>query len=517
MRRLLATLVLLSAPALAAQSAFLNPAFGDAGVAAPGVGTTSSVLDALLDANGGVLLAGEIDNRGGLIKLQADGSLDAAFGTGGSYTFVLDNRTSYLADVDLLDGGDILATGAASNTSQTDIGLGFVARLSPTGEPRSTFGDDGLVRIFEGTGYSRPALVDAEVLSDGRILVASSARDGELGQIIVLFLLQPDGSLDTTFGTDGVAIVDALVLIDDTVLLSDGRLILSGYLPTAPDGSESDAALVAVTPTGVLDTSFGVGGVERLSLGGDFDRYREIAIDSNGRIVASGTSSTTTNDVTTTEAVVARYSTAGALDATFGTNGVVRITGTNTRGGDISLLPDDRIVLVGTENVSSVLVAQLTEAGALDETFTSGGKAAFALSDGVFGLASAIYADGDILSAGYTYTNGNLSESSAFALRVTTGPVASEGTPGVASRLRLGVEGAHPARRVRVALSLAEAASVRVDLYDIRGRRAATLFDGALPVGDRTVEGPAGLAPGMYIVRALASDGSTAALPVVVR
>lgn len=511
MRRFLCTLLLFSAHALAAQSAFLNSAFDDDGIASPDVGTTSSALDAMLGDDGSVLLAGEIDNVGGLIKLLPNGSLDTSFGTGGSVEFTFGNRTGYVADVDRLDGGDLLVAGSASNTAQTDIGFGFVGRVSSAGTLQSSFGTDGIVRINEGAGYSRPAVVDAEVLDDGRILVAASARDPELDQIIVLVRLQADGSFDTTFGTDGVAIVDALILIEDAALLSDGRLVLSGYLPTSTDGTQADAALAAITTSGTLDTSFGTGGVARLSLGGDFDRFREIDIDSNGRIVVAGTSSNGT-----TEAAVARYTASGALDSAFGTSGVARVTGTNTRGADVSVLDDDRIVLVGTENAQSVLVARLTDAGVPDATFNADGKASFALSSNVFGVAGAIYDDGDILAAGYTYVGDNRDQSSAVALRVTTGPVDNENTPEALAGLRLGVEGAYPARRVRIALSLDEAAPVRLDLYDVRGRHTAMLFDGALPSGEHTFTGPDRLAPGTYIVRARAANGAVVSLPVVV-
>ena len=76
--------------------------------------------------------------------------------------------------------------------------------------------------------------------------------------------------------------------------------------------------------------------------------------------------------------------------------------------------------------------------------------------------------------------------------------------PGIGARtgLRFALVGAHPIRdEVRFLIELPRAARVRVDVFDVAGRRVAGVVDGALAAGPNEVRWAAGLAPGVYIAR----------------
>jgi uncharacterized delta-60 repeat protein len=146
----------------------------------------------------------------------------------------------------------------------------------------------------------------------------------------------------------------------------------------------TEAFVARFLPDGSLDTSFGGGdGWAALSQGGS--RADDVVIQSDGSIVIAGGVGTTL--------MVARFTTSGVPDATFGTGGVaVHPSVQATRG--VALQSDGRIV-VSTQvpgTADALGVVRLTPAGALDPTFDGDGVASTTL-----GLTDSIVFDGDIV------------------------------------------------------------------------------------------------------------------------
>lgn len=99
------------------------------------------------------------------------------------------------------------------------------------------------------------------------------------------------------------------------------------HAPSFESTSDRELALVKLSATGSLDTSFGGGdGIATLNAqaGGNAEVWRGIAVQPSGRIVVSGT---VEDEVTATDRdiVLARFATDGTLDTTFGSGGIVRL------------------------------------------------------------------------------------------------------------------------------------------------------------------------------------------------
>ncbi len=113
---------------------------------------------------------------------------------------------------------------------------------------------------------------------------------------------------------------------------------------------------------------------------------------------------------------------------------------------------------------------------------------------------------------------GGLSEASSevFAVYVTPQPLASEEGPGEAV-LSLSAPAPNPAATAsRLQLTTTEPVTVRVEIFDATGRRAAILHDGQLGVGSHALEvDVASFAPGLYIIRA-SGDGVSASRRLMV-
>ena len=103
----------------------------------------------------------------------------------------------------------------------------------------------------------------------------------------------------------------------------------------------------AQTTAGNLDPTFGTGGIVRTDFAGNIDQANAVAIQPNGQIIAAGSSFS--NSKTVEDFIVARYDANGSLDKRFGKNG--KITTDFFRNVDsisaIAIQPDGRIVVAG--------------------------------------------------------------------------------------------------------------------------------------------------------------------------
>ncbi|MDP9442245.1 MAG: hypothetical protein M3P34_08735, partial [Actinomycetota bacterium] len=258
----------------------------------------------------------------------------------------------------------------------------------------------GRTEGFEGAGI---AVLDAggderaygvALQPDGAVVVAGQA-DGD----VALWRLRPDGVSDGEFGTEGMARVD-LGTDDDAAhavaVLLDGRIVVAGW-------NGSDLALVRFTSVGALDPSFGSGGRVVTDLGSE-EWAEAMAVTSTGSVVVAGGKGE--------DSLVARFSSAGTLDPTFGSGGTFVVDiGDADVARDVTLDAAEQPVLAGVTGASAY-VARLTTTGAFDATFAGDGSVETELrgtpaeANGVVALA-----DGRIVIAGRT---GNDAAIAAF-------------------------------------------------------------------------------------------------------
>jgi uncharacterized delta-60 repeat protein len=205
------------------------------------------------------------------------------------------------------------------------------------------------------------------------------------------------GDLDPSFSGDGRHTVD--LGGDDAAnavaLQPDGRIVLAGQGWT---DSAVNLAAVRLTESGAPDASFDVDGAYRFDFGGT-EFGSGVAVQPNGRILVSGSTSTGTND-----AVVLGVLPNGGLDQSFSTDGFQRLWSAGTAQA-LLIQPDGKVVLTGGGG-GDFWVAWMSSDGAPDETFASGGAFGFGFalsSENANAVARA--ADGDLILAGSISTN----------------------------------------------------------------------------------------------------------------
>jgi uncharacterized delta-60 repeat protein len=383
----------------------LDTTFGGTGTVSLNYFNRNDLANAVaVQSDGKVIVAGTtatgITAQGtdvALARYNVDGTLDTTFGVGGTVTTHLGGTSdSAFALVVQADGRVLLAGGVriTSTLSGTDFAL---VRYNTDGSLDTTFGTNGMVRTDLGSNTNDVANA-MKLTSDGRIVLAGSSLVSGSQQFAAARYLS-NGALDTSFGGgDGFVVmpfVNGNGQAKAVATLADGSMILAGTLMDFAASTGSDYAAIRLLSDGTLDTNFGAAGWTTVHLGGQGETANGVLVTSTGAIVLVGESSQTTQQVVG----VARLTAAGQLDDTFGA-GLGFVT-TNFAGGinfgaGAVLQGDGKIVVAGTATVNGLsrfAVARYESDGALDDTFASGGKVTYAFAAGE-SFGKAIAADG---------------------------------------------------------------------------------------------------------------------------
>ena len=286
--------------------------------------------------------------------------------------------------------------------------LVFPASAAADGAVDPSFGNGGVV-AFAPQQFSVPfgAALDAQ----GRILVGAMLEDGSRVRTRAAVLrLLPDGSLDPSFGSGGVATIAPpppyLTLNPSAMVLdSQGRVVITGQV------DDDIPVVVRVLQDGTLDGAFASGGilVARGAYGGLPAYWSSIALDGTSIVVAgadwddpppygAGVGWT---------AVIARIGDNGVPDPAFASGGFLALPlpGSTFSGPNaVALDHSGRIVLGITHRITpglgevSASVVRISPAGSLDATF---GDGSIALGSGTRGAPSIrVTARGEIIVVG---------------------------------------------------------------------------------------------------------------------
>lgn len=269
-----------------------------------------------------------------------------------------------------------------------------------------TFGTGGLAQVTVGTtagGGSKIALQ-----SDGKIVQVGSSMDSytNYGSDIAVVRYNTNGSLDTSFGTGGVVKTD--MLLDEgasaVVIQGDGKIVAGGRTrANTTDNLGWDAALIRYNTDGTLDTAFDSSGKVVVDLG-SVEAINDIALQSNGKIVAVGTTLSGGNN----RFLVMRFNADGSLDTNFGTSGYLVEHFTENTLEDaysVAILDDDSLIVAGRgikpDGYSSISLLKLTAGGALDTGFSGDGRLAVTFGNSSGASSVAVDSEGRFVVGGY--------------------------------------------------------------------------------------------------------------------
>ena len=251
----------------------------------------------------------------------------------------------------------------------------------------STFSEDGFYVANPHTGANERGLAaDIERTSDGSYLVAGSAFGVGGRTVMTVQKFQPNGAVDTSFGGgDGVFSLELNDLGSGgnaLALQPDGKILVSGYsfLNEPLRMNIRRETVVRLNPDGTLDSTFGTGGafVQQLPVQNNLDNGTEsfdVEIMPDGRIVSGGEFRIGSQNQDPCSDAGSRCSTLNI----FGTTGILQVQGIFDLGGypearegitDIEVQSNGQIVAA---ILGSFSVARFGSNGALDPSFASNG------------------------------------------------------------------------------------------------------------------------------------------------
>jgi uncharacterized delta-60 repeat protein len=295
----------------------------DASWGSGGVYTSSFHLD---PASVAVLPAGELllprsvtfERLPDLLKLSAGGAPVATFGAGGVATIVAREDSADCAVIAEPQSTGAIVVSGSSDAEQAGNVVGFVlTRFTPAGALDASFGQSGTLRVPSRPalpGYGWPLGVTT-VLSDDKIAYFDGTR---------LLRFQSNGAPDTTFGANasgGLTVTTPVSVVRSLSGDSAGRLTVMGEIYAFTDDSQGKISVSRYSPSGTLDTGFGVAG-ELAFPTTSRSTVESITTERNGQVAALIRERLAADVVTTLRV----WNAAGQPDPGFGANGVFTVS-----------------------------------------------------------------------------------------------------------------------------------------------------------------------------------------------
>ena len=277
------------------------------------------------------------------------------------------------------------------------FGANFAQAQAGTLDP--TFGNGGTVTTNFANGS---AGVGAFEQSNGDIVAVAQVDfvQGE-GTGIGLVRYTSTGALDTTFGTNGItntSFAGFIFIPFGFAVQKNGDILVAGEALGRGEAGRIEFGLARYTANGILDATFGKGGLVTTLVGVQVDIPTAMLLQPNGKIVMAGFE-VGQEGVSPGMMSMVRYNSNGGLDTTFGTGGISLVTDTITGPDALAMLTNGNYLAVGQHGNTTGVVVELNSKGALLPKVTAGNLVA-ALSSSQSGFSPTVFqANGDYLVA----------------------------------------------------------------------------------------------------------------------
>lgn len=299
--------------------------------------------------------------------------------------------------------------------------------FSQDGTLDTSFGNNGLVVTDFNEGGDQSYSIMQQ--SDGKIVSFGFSNNGD---ITILARYLPDGNLDPTFGNNGRVMNDfgnipGFVFYTSVHQQNGGKIITTSE-DMDPNGN-LDIFLVRYLENGDIDTTYGNGGTIRLDLGED--KLASSLLLPDGKVVLGGT--TTIGE--SRYILLAKYLENGTLDPSFGDNGIVTnyINDEPTWSFPLILQPDGKILIPyrkeEANTIRTLMFQRFLENGQLDPSF------------GVSGVVTTSITASHIHGSIALKENGNIMAVVRMAPGNQNNPILAEFLPNGDLDLSFGVQG----------------------------------------------------------------------------
>jgi uncharacterized delta-60 repeat protein len=308
----------------------------------------------------------------------AEGDLDLTYGNGGRALLELGSSNDEVNSLFALPDGSAILAGQGQGSTVGAV----VAKLTPQGARDLNFGVGG-VRTIPGSGFGG----FADLANDGSTIVGYYHTLGVSQPTFRLARVLGDGALDPAFAVgpnNGVPVTHSS-RIQGMKIQPDGRVLVIGMY-SDDLGGDSDWLLARFEPDGTVDSGFGVNGVVLTDFASpEFPTASDVPftvkVDDQGRVLVGGYTTTTNAGIFTH--AVARYLPDGMLDPTFAVAGQLKLgfdlQFPHEAVTDIEILHDGNLLLASSGGSETGLF-KLRPDGSLATEFGDAGRLTFATS-----------------------------------------------------------------------------------------------------------------------------------------
>jgi len=310
----------------------LDTSFGNGGIVLTDLAASSRLISAVLQPDGKIVAVGAYygvnQQRDFLVvRYLSNGNLDTSFGNNGIVItdFGLSSGGEQSEVVALLPDGKVIVGGSSLNSI-------VVARYNENGLLDQTFGTNGSVIVnLDGGSFTRTLIV----LSDGKFILACYP--------FTLVKFMPNGAIDTGFGVDGRIVLpfqNIDMTVQDLMLQPDGKFLIGGGARGYFE--HSDYCLSRLNSDGTLDTTFGVNGLAKVDFASNHDSLYRTKLLPNGNIVAVGIADCSHANQSVSYIAIGLYETDGRLKSKT----IVKSLGSNLPSA-LEIQTDGKILVAG--------------------------------------------------------------------------------------------------------------------------------------------------------------------------
>jgi uncharacterized delta-60 repeat protein len=342
------------------------------------------------------------------------GSLDPNFGTGGKFTISFPDNSNFYRSSGLRlyvqPSNRIVAGGSFTNIGPDGFVPGVaLLGLAPNGALDTTYASQGTFKDWQASAIT--SFGDSTMLADGRILRLTRYLSFFGLSSCNIYRQTADGLVDSSFSANiNVAQGGPIPATGEGLaVLPSGKIMVLVRAPSDP----ATYTLFRLNPDGSRDTAFGTNGARPFSIARLPDpRFAAMAALPDGKFLLAGQLNVGTNFQDFDELFIARFNPDGSFDGMFGRQGVVRYKyGAGIRGfiNEMVVRADGSYVLAGgiKNPDTDTFMIGFTRRGKFDAAFGGRGVAITDIAPGGDDLINAfVESGGKLIAAGEAPATG---------------------------------------------------------------------------------------------------------------
>jgi uncharacterized delta-60 repeat protein len=293
-------------------------------------GSGSADHGLVVQPDGKVVVGSTVNGNFILKRLNQDGSLDSSFASRfeTAQVKIAFQGVAALRALALAPDGDLVAVGTVIQDNNSFTSKIAVAKINPDGTRDEAFGGAKTINLSISEGRAVTITPAGQILiagqSAGEALLNSNTLQAQATVVTscVVVALRPNGTLDSSFSSDGIKTLRSDDGIGDTldgcnaIALTPSNLIVVGGV--SQRGNDNRFLVARLQSTGELDRNFGEDGIVVTDINDLTDVVNNIVVQTNGKIIAGGLGV----DGNSEFGILARYNSSGTLDSTFDGDGI---------------------------------------------------------------------------------------------------------------------------------------------------------------------------------------------------